>query len=277
MITRRLLVRFAGPIVALVVFGLGRPSAQAPISSLDDVLDLYVRDGFVAYRALKQDRSRLDAVVAGMASASVSGQARAQQVAFWLNAYNALVMRTVIDAYPIVQRTGEYPAHSLRQVPGAFDRLTHRVAGRTLTLDGIEQSVLPSFGDPRVYFALGRGAVGGGRLRSEAFTGEQLDRQLSDVAAECANRSQCLEVDTQSARVKVSPIFSWRERDFVATYAAGAPAAFSTRSPLERAVIAFVSPRLLDRERELVLANAFKMEFHRFDWTLNDLAARPAR
>jgi hypothetical protein len=259
-----------------VLVAMNRPQAQAPLSPLDAVLDTYVRDGFVYYRALKQDRARLDAVVNGLAGAAV-GAAREQQMAFWLNAYNALVLRTVIDAYPIAQRSAQYPAHSVRQIPGAFDRTMHKVGGRTVTLDQIEQSVLPAFADPRVFLALGRGAIGGGRLRSEAYSADEIDRQLGDVAAECVSRPQCVQIDLPGNRMKVSPIFSWREGEFVSRYADGASGTFSARSPLERAVIAFVSPRLLEAERQLVTRNAFKMEFQPFDWTLNDLATRPGR
>ena len=63
-------------------------------------------------------------------------------MAFWLNAYNALVLKTVVDHYPIPQRSSEYPARSIRQIPGAFERTAHRVAGRTVTLDQIEQTIL---------------------------------------------------------------------------------------------------------------------------------------
>lgn len=271
------LARWAGVLLSVVLLAMGRPRAQAPLAAFDEVLDTFVRDGFVYYGALKHDRARLDSVVTDMAGASPDGQARDQQVAFWLNAYNALVLRTVIDAYPIAQRSAEYPARSVRQIPGAFDQTRHRVAGRAVTLDQIEQSVLPAFGDPRIYFALGRGAVGGGRLRSEAYGADRLDRQLSDVAAECVARSQCLNVDLPGGRLKVSPIFSWRERDFVTRYAEAAAGTFGARSPLERAVIAFVSPRLLESERQFLARNAFTMEFHAFDWTLNDLANRPDR
>ena len=89
------------------------------------------------------------------------------------------MLRTVIDHYPIPARSPQYPARSIRQIPGAFERLTHRVAGRTLTLDQIEREVLPEFHDPRVFFALGRGAVGSGRLRSEAFVPVRLEEQLA--------------------------------------------------------------------------------------------------
>ena len=87
-----------------------------------------------------------------------------------------------------------------------------------MTLDQIEQTVLPGFNDPRLFLALGRGALGSGRLRSEAFTGSDLERQLSDVAAECISRSQCIQVDRGANTVKVSSIFSWRERDFTGAY-----------------------------------------------------------
>src|ERR1700750_1982895 len=95
--------------------------------SFDQLLDLYVRNGDVYYRAVKSDRGKLDGYVAQLATASVERASRAEQIAFWLNAYNALVLRTVIDHYPIQGRSGEYPAKSVRQIPGAFDRLTHRV------------------------------------------------------------------------------------------------------------------------------------------------------
>ena len=78
---------------------------------------------------LRADRAKLD----GYVSASrwpIDGASRNEQIAFWLNAYNALVLETVIDQYPIRSAPAEYPARSIRQIPGAFERLPHRVAGR---------------------------------------------------------------------------------------------------------------------------------------------------
>ncbi len=150
------------------------PAAAQDRQTLDTILDTYVRDGMVYYRALKSDRSKLDAYVASLADVDVSARPRDAQIAFWMNAYNALVLRTVVDHYPIAVRTKEYPARSIRQIPGAFERLTHRVGGSMLTLDQIEQTMLAAFHDPRLYFAIGRGAVDGGRLRSEAFVADKL-------------------------------------------------------------------------------------------------------
>ncbi|MGE5246050.1 MAG: DUF547 domain-containing protein [Betaproteobacteria bacterium] len=254
-----------------------RPADTALRKSLDFVLDLYVRDGLVYYRALRHDRAKLDAYIAGAATVPVEKLSRDEQVVFWLNTYNAVVLQTVIDHYPIGSRSRDYPPHSIRQIPGAFERATHTLGGRKVTLDQIEKTILPGFRDPRVYFALGRGAVGGGRLRSEAFTPARLEQQLTDVRNECVTRPQCWQADSSTNLVQVSSIFSWHDGEFIEAYAAGAPQAFADRSPVERAVLAFVGPKLLTTEREFLDRNTFKMTFSPFDWTLNDLTGRGGR
>ena len=275
--------RWASVLVFLSVCVISSPRAQESspkLTGVDFILDAYVRDGQVYYRALKSDRGRLDTYLASLAAAPVGQQSRDEQLAFWLNAYNALVLRTVIDHYPIQGRSPDYPAKSLRQIPGAFERLTHRVAGKTLTLDQIEQTVLPEFHDPRVYFALGRGAVGGGRLRSEPFAGARLEAQLTETANECITRAQCVHIDRAANKVDVNAIFSWREKEFAAAYAAnaaGAVSPFANRSPIERAVLAFVSPKLLTTEREFLAKDTFQVVYKPFDWTLNDLTGRGGR
>jgi len=245
--------------------------------TLDQLLDLYVRNGDVYYRALKADRSKLDGFLNLVATASVSKMPREEQIAFWLNAYDAIVLRTVIDHYPIQGHSADYPAKSIRQIPGAFERLQHRAAGKMMTLDQIEKDVLPTFNDPRVFFAIGRGAVGSGRLRSEAFVPARLEEQLSDVASECVQRGQCVQIDPENNKVNASPIFSWREKEFATAYADKAPAPLAERSPIERAVIAFVYPKLLNAEKDLVQKNTFQVAYKPFDWTLNDLTGRGGR
>jgi hypothetical protein len=267
----------AGLLAAIPVDGQRPPQQGTALEGYDQLLDLYVRDGYVYYRTLKSDRSRLDRYVASLANASIDSGSAPERLAFWLNAYNAVVLKTVIDRFPIAQRSKEYPAGSIRQIPGAFDREPHRIAGRTVTLDEIEQTLLPPFKDPRAFLALGRGAVGSGRLRSEAYTAESLDGQLGEVARECARRMQCLQVDQPGNRVVASAIFSWREQDFRAAYATSAPPQFSSRSPIEQAILGFVWPDLLGAERAFVTENQFELRFLPFDWHLNDLTTRAFR
>jgi len=265
---------------ALALLMAAAPQAQQPsivLGPFDLILDTYVRDGYVYYRALKIERRRLDEYVRGFASADVDKRSRNEQIAFWLNAYNALVLQTVIDNYPAPRRSTEYPQRSIRQTPGAFERLTHRVAGRMLTLDQIEQTILPKFEDPRLYFAIGRGAVGGGRLRSEAFAADAIERQLAEVAGECVTRAECIQVDAGANKLMASAIFSWREKEFVPVYADKAAPAYANRSPIERAILAFVQPKLLQTERDFVEKNSFQVAYKPFDWSLNDLTGRGDR
>jgi hypothetical protein len=240
----------------------------------DALLDPNVRDGLVYYRALQADRGRLTRYVASLNSPAVVSAypkwSDDQKKAFWLNAYNALVMQTVVNHYPIRGTAKGYPANSIRQIPGAFEKTTHAIAGKQVTLDEIENTVLAEFNDPRVYLALGRGAIGSGRLRSEAFGAKSVDRQLDQTKEQFAITPRWSKVDTLAGKVSISPILSWRAPAFIKEYADDA-FDLPKREPIELAVIGFLRPHLLDAEAEFIKTNTFQLTYEPFDWRLNDL------
>ena len=254
------------------------PSTVDPLHRpFDEILDIYVRDGLVYYFALKQERARFDRYVQAIGDVSgetLKGWPRDRQLAYWINAYNAFVLRTVIDSYPIRGRAPGYPANSIRQISGAFERRTHRAGGRSLTLDAIERDLVGGFGDPRALLALGRGALDSPRLKSEAFTAERLESQLATMTSELVTRRELVFVDVAGDRLSVSPLFSWREELFAKPLADRAPAIYASRSPLERAVLSLITPLLVPTEAEFLRKNTFRMVFHEFDWRLNDLTGR---
>ena len=98
------------------------PTVEAIHRPLDQILDVNVRDGLVYYRALKAERGRLDRYVASLnvTAGDLPGWSSAQQMAFWVNAYNAFVLQTVINHYPL-KGSPEYPLQH-PQIPGAFDK-----------------------------------------------------------------------------------------------------------------------------------------------------------
>ena len=250
------------------------PDLEAVHTPFDAVLDMHVRDGLVYYRALQAERGRLSRYIASLdAPAVTSGYAKwpdDQKKALWLNAYNALVLQTVVNHYPIQGRSQMYPPNSIRQIPGAFEKTTHRVAGQSLTLDQIETTVLAGFNDPRVYLALGRGAVGSGRLRSEAFNGKAVDRQLDEVRKQFATTPRWVKIMPLAGKVSISPIVSWRSAAFIAEYADDS-FDLPKREPIERAVIGLLRPYLLNAEEEFITKNTFQLAYEPFDWRLNDL------
>jgi hypothetical protein len=244
------------------------PGADPLHRPLDQILDVNVRDGLVYYRALKSERGRLDRYIASLnvPAATYDKWSKGQQMAFWVNAYNAFVLQTVVNHYPL--------SGTIKQIPGAFDKASFRAANRTVTLDQIEKAILPTFKEPRLYLALGRGAVGSGRLRSEAYTADRLDKQLQELQAEFVTNRNLFQTDRLANQVSVTPIFSWREADFVAAYADKADPVYAQRSPIEKAIIAFVTPHLLPLEKELFQQNQFRVTFLEMDWRLNDLSHR---
>ncbi len=257
------------------------PPTPADVDALhrpyEEILDIYVRDGLVYYFALRQERAKLDRYVQALgevAPDTLRGWAPDRQLAYWINAYNAFVLRTVIDAYPIRGKSPDYPPNSIRQIPGAFERRQFRAAGRLITLDTLEKDVIGEFNDARALLALGRGAVGGPRLKSEAYVAPRLDSQLQTMASELVVNRTLVFVDIPNERLSVNPLFSWREPIFTKSLADRAAAAYATRSPIERSVLALIDPVLVPNESEFLRKNTFRMVFHEFDWKLNDLTGR---
>lgn len=244
------------------------PSTADPLHRpFDQLLDLYVRDGLVYYRAVRSERGRLDRYVAALGAVSRAAYdkwTREQKIAFWLNAYNAFTLQTVVRQYPP-------RGNSIRNIPGAFDKTPHRAAGRSVTLDFIENEILPEFRDPRLYFALGRGAVDSGRLRSEAYTAARLEQQLASQTEDFLQRHNHFRIDTLTGQITVSAIVGWHEDEFIAAYGGSPPARFAQRSPIERAILALADPVLLPSEREFVEKGQFKVVYREFDWALNEL------
>lgn len=264
----------AGGILVTALLGGWPARAQSDMHApLDSILDLYVRDGYVYYQALRKERAALDRYVASLdiPKARIEAWRREDQQAFWLNGYNALVLQTVIDHYPIRVRSSQYPAKSIRQIPGAFEQVKHRIGGESLTLDEIEKIMIAAFGDARMLLALGRGAIGGGRLISESFQGSRLEAQLTRAVKECAARVACVKIDRGTGTLTVTPLVSWREDAFVKTFATQGADRWGSRAPIERAVAAMVYGHLFASEREFLAGNTFRMLYGEFDWRLNDL------
>jgi hypothetical protein len=258
------------------LFG-AQPQTPAPGSDplhrqLDQILEVNVRDGYVYYRALQSSRGSLDRYISSLnvPAATYEAWGNEARIAFWINAYNAVVLQTVIGRYPIRGTSATFPSSSIRQIPGAFES-KHRLAGRSVSLDEIDKKILPELKEPRALLALGRGAIGSGRLRSEAYTAARLTAQLDAIRAEFVNEETMLKVDRSAGQISATPILSWHEAAFVAAYDQGPKGTFASRSPIERALMAFILPHLLPLERDFAEENRFKVVFHPFDWRLNDL------
>jgi hypothetical protein len=242
-------------------------------SAFDRILDTYVRDGYVYYNALKSSRAPLDRYIASLdlSASELARMPENDRRAFWINAYNALVLRTVINAYPIKGKATSFPAISIAQVPGAFDKVKHRVAGQVLSLDEIE-NLIAALGDARLLVALGRGTIGSARLRSEVYRGARLDEQLTDAVKGFVKGARNFRLDRDTGALKVTSLFSWRAPQFIASLGSAAGSEkWANRSPIERAIVTMAYPHLFPSEKAVLDLNTFQMTFGEYDWRLNDL------
>lgn len=245
----------------LLAVGLAAAAAGPPTASWGGVLDSAPREGRVDYQALKERPAQLEKYVkelGAVSAAEYESWSKPDQLAFWLNAYNAFTVKAIVDHYPIRARglaALRYPKNSIRQIPGVWDKLRWSAAGRQVTLDEIEHKIVrPGFGEPRVHMALVCAALGCPPLRREPYVGTAIERQLDDQARTFLSSPHGLRVDRERNEVRISSIFKWFAEDFGG----------------EKGALEFVARHAPPAERDYLRSGRFKVRYLDYDWTLND-------
>lgn len=182
-----------------------------------DLLQDYVRDGRVDYAGLKKNgQAALDSYLNHLSGVCAGFYARfdeQQRIAFWLNAYNAYMVRLILDNYPLgsVREIGWLPLAAFRN---SF--IPIRVTGESsMSLNDIEHDILRKECDePRVHFAMVCASRGCPDLRSEAYRATDLDEQLDDQARRFINDPSKNRYVSESRTLELSSIFKWFRADF---------------------------------------------------------------
>ncbi len=255
-------------------------------AAFDTVLATYVEASRADYAALQADRALLDRYIAQLAAVSAAEFERwsePEQIAYLINAYNAYTIETVLDHYPIkgsgffkkltAPKRFAFPSNSIRHIDGVFDGIRHTVAGRQLTLDGIEHETLrANYNEPRIHFALVCAAVSCPPLRTEAYTGDRLNEQLDDQGRAFLNDPRLNRFELETRQVHLSKIFDWFGDDFRG-FAGGSGYPGGEKIA---GVLAFVSRYLSDRVQRFLAEGDYEVRFLDYDWTLNDQAVAAA-
>ena len=207
----------------------------------------------VAYgEVTPEDRALLENYVARLAGLPISTYSRPEQMAYWINLYNALVVRLVVDHYPIASIRDVGKGSDASSV-GPWQRNLIEVEGVPLSLHDIAHRILrPIWRDERVHYALACGAVSCPNLQPEPFRADQLDRQLSEAAMAYVNDRRCIRIEDE--QLGLSSMYRWYRDDF---------------GPTDRDVInhlmAFAEPSLA-----MKLQGFDHISDDGFDWRLND-------
>ena len=219
-----------------------------PYQRWESVLTRFVNErGEIDFHALARERADLDAFLESIARASPRSHpdlfaSRESQIAYYINAYNALAMFNVIDTGIPMRLSGPLKVKFF-----GFRKFT--VGGERLTLYALENDVIRPLGDARVHFALNCMAAGCPRLPRKAFRAETLDAQLDAEARHFFGERRNLYVDLERQTVNVSELLKFYAEDFLA------------RAPTLNAYInLYAQARVPDH---------YGVVFIDYDWTVN--------
>lgn len=253
-------------LVALALLAAPRAGFDQSHARWADVLAAHVHGEDVDYKTIKEDRAGLDAYLASLETVmpeEFASWSRAQQFAFWIDAYNAFTVKRVVDAYPIasVQDIGDGAKKVWDEEFIPLGKLFPEAAGKDLSLNDLENKILrPKFKDARVHAAIHNASRSSPPLLARAFVAEKLEEQLEEQVARWLDDPSRNRFDAKSNKVVVSKIFDWFRDDFVRD--AGS-------------VQAWLEVHAPEKERAwLASAKDVAIELQDWSWKLDDYALR---
>ena len=228
----------------------------------DILLKRYVdQEGFVAYKQLKEkDETTLTAYLDALGAVDPEQfQDRAERLAFWINAYNALTIQGILHFYP----TKSIRDHVSAVKYNIWKDYKMTVNGTAYSLDDIEHKVLRTMDEPRIHFAIVCASIGCPKLLNEAYTSERLEVQLTRSTRDFFANPEKFRIDRGTGTVHQSPIMDWYKEDF-------------GKDQMER--LAFIKPFLTNTEDQAFMdTSGLKVQNLNYDWNLNDQSRRWAK
>jgi len=233
--------------------------AQVDFSAWDSLLQRYVRPGddgvnlFAYGEVTAADRKALNDFVMALEAVEISRYSRAAQFPYWVNLYNAVTVKLILDHYPV---------ESIRDIDisgglfsdGPWDAELVRIEGEMLSLNDVEHRILrPIWNDPRIHYAVNCASIGCPNLEPAAFHAENLEERLDAAARAYVNHPRGVSISSAD-KVTVSKIYDWFYADFGGTDA----------GVLEH-LKAYAEPELAQRLTEIGALHGSA-----YDWALND-------
>ena len=166
------------------------------------LVQMYVSDkGAVNYKGFKQSKGRLDVYLQQLSqNPPQSSWNRNEQMAYWINLYNAATVALIVENYPL---------KSIQDIDKPWDKAFIKVGDKTYNLNQIEHEILrPQFQDPRIHFAVNCASQSCPELLNEAYTAAKLDEQLEKQTKTFINNPK------HNSASEVSQLFNWYKDDF---------------------------------------------------------------
>lgn len=223
------------------------------------LLSRFVQQGGVDYSGMSRVRRLVEIYLSRLAHENPDAFADSDdQLAFYLNAYNAIAIHQIIVHYPVA---------SIRDIPGALTRV-YPIGRYNVSLQTLHGNFLRAFGEPRIHAALHPAAYGNGPLLPTAFTGITLQAQLGEAMRTLlADPVYGARFDAATRELILPAIFKWYGGDFVQPQAMPGVRALISRWMQPRTLISSIRMYLPPTMLPAQVAN---IRFRLFDWRLND-------
>lgn len=254
------------------------PSEGFSHQLFEDLLKTYV-DGageldYDAWHESPDDERRLNEYLATVSLYSPENaperfSTRNDALAYWLYAYNAYVIRSVLDHWPLNSVTDVKAPVEVVKGFGFFYRQRYLFGGKAYSLYAVENAkVRAEFRDARIHFVLNCGSESCPVLRPELPTGGALEDLLQQASVEFVSDERNVHIDHANKRIVLSRIFKWFEKDFIRDLQ-------KRGLPTENGVVSYVASVSNEEQRnELQLASDFDVVFSDYDWSVNKTEAR---
>ncbi len=219
----------------------GQTTMNGFFNEADKLFKSHVSNGLVDYSAIKSNPTKLNTLVKYIGSASLADASKQEKKAFYINAYNVLVIKQIIKNYPV---------KSPMDVAGFFDKNKHKVAGENLALNDLENKKLRAvYKDSRLHFVLVCAALSCPSIASYAYKPATLEQQLNARTRIALNSASFIRVKSTDKKVLISEIFKWYKADF--TNETGTLTAY------------------LNKYRKRKVPAGYKVGYYTYNWTLN--------
>ncbi len=196
---------------------LGGNNTQPPShTTFDLLLKKHVSNkGIVDYKSFKKDEAVLDGYLNQLDNQAPDRLywTKEEQLAYWINAYNAFTIKLILLNYPLKSIQDLHPKLHIPLFHTVWHKEFFTIGGKKASLDEIEHGILrKEFDEPKIHFAINCASKSCPPLLNEAYTPEKLNNQLETVTTNFINNSVLNQISKDE--VKISAIFNWFKDDF---------------------------------------------------------------
>jgi hypothetical protein len=196
---------------------IGKAGSTPPSHQLwNELLKVHVKpDGRVDYKGFIREKPKLESYLKLLSENAPdrSKWSKNEQLAYWINVYNAFTVKLIVDFYPTKSIRDLGPRVKIPLIKDVWHYKFFKIAGVDMSLDEVEHSILrKEFEEPRIHFAINCASVSCPPLLNEAFVASTLENQLTRVTTTFVNDPSRNKISAQSAQL--SSIFSWFKGDF---------------------------------------------------------------